>query len=171
MSDLLIAAFSDEFKAEEVRLDLLKMEKAHLADLEDAVVLIRTRKDKVKLHHVSHPTLSAAMAGGLVGTLMGVILVNPVFSVLGFVEGSAIGAATRFTDHVGIDKSFLQQLADHLQPGTSALCILVRENLDKVLAELDKFNAQVFKTTVSHEDEKELEAKLEAVKSEMEQDK
>lgn len=168
MPELVVAAFGDVHKAEEVRLDLLKMEKAHLADLEDAVVLLRTRKGKVKLHHMSHPTLSGAMAGGLVGALMGVILLNPVFSVLGFVEGSAIGAASRFADHMGIEKEFLKQLADHLQPNTSALCILVQGNLDKVLDELGKFDAKVFRTSMQHKDEQELEAKLEAVKSEVE---
>lgn len=169
MPELLVAAFGDVHKAEEVRLDLLKMEKAHLADLEEAVVLLRTRKGRVKLHHMSHPTLSGAMAGGLVGALMGVILLNPAFSVLGFVEGSAIGAATRFTDHVGIEKEFLKQLADHLQPNTSALCMLVEGNLDKVLEELDKFGAKIFRSSMLHKDKAELEAKLEAVKREMEE--
>ncbi len=167
MPDLVIAAFADKLKAEEVRLELLKMEKDHLADLEEAAVLIRNQKGKVKIHHVSHPAWSGALAGGLVGSLMGVLLLNPVFSVLGLAEGSAIGAATRFTSDLGVEKDFLKQLADHLQPDTSALCILVREHLDKVLDELGKFDAKVFKTTVRHQDEGMLLAELDALKSEM----
>ena len=43
MSELVVAVFGDEFKAEEVRLELRKKEAAHLIDLEDAVVLVRNR--------------------------------------------------------------------------------------------------------------------------------
>lgn len=43
MSELVVAVFEDLVKAEEVRLDLLKMDKEHLADLEDAVVLVRKK--------------------------------------------------------------------------------------------------------------------------------
>ena len=43
MSELVVTVFDDEYNAEEVRLHLRKKEAEHLADLEDAVVLVRTK--------------------------------------------------------------------------------------------------------------------------------
>ena len=40
MSDLIVVGYDDMFKAEEVRLKLLKMQKEYLVDLEDAVVAV-----------------------------------------------------------------------------------------------------------------------------------
>jgi uncharacterized membrane protein len=39
MSDLIAVAFNDEFKAEQVRLDLLKIRHKHLVELEEAAVV------------------------------------------------------------------------------------------------------------------------------------
>jgi len=47
MSDLLVILFDDEFKAEEVRLDLLKRQNEHLVDLDDAVVVVMKKMVKV----------------------------------------------------------------------------------------------------------------------------
>ena len=71
MSELIVTVFANEFRAEEVRLDLLKMQHEHLVDLEDAVVLVRNRRGKVKLHHMSHLTIEGAVSGGFLGTLFG----------------------------------------------------------------------------------------------------
>ena len=43
-------ASDDQFKAEEVRLSLMKMQKDYLIDLEDAVVAVKDQKGKVRLH-------------------------------------------------------------------------------------------------------------------------
>ena len=71
MSDLIVAVFDDEFKAERVRLDLLQMQHNHLVDLEEAAVVLHKKDGKVKLHHVTHFTFPLALGGGFVGTLAG----------------------------------------------------------------------------------------------------
>lgn len=156
MSDLLVILFDDEIKAEEVRLDLLKRQDEHLFDLEDVIVLVMNKKGKTSLHHVTHLTLGGAVAGGFLGTLLGVILLNPVFAALGLTAGVALGAASGSSTHLGIDEAFMKELAGHLKPGTSALGVLVREALGEVLEELKKFNGRVFQTSLSQEDEARL---------------
>lgn len=165
MSDLVVAVFDNELKAEEVRLDLRKKKADHLADLEDAVVLVRTKDGKVKLHHMSHFTVGGVLTGGVMGSLLGVLLMNPVFAVLGLAAGAVVGGISGAMTHVGIDEDFMKDLADHLKPGTSALCILVREHLAAVLEEVRAFKGKVLHTPLLHTDEAKLKATLEKIKA------
>ena len=107
MSDLVVTVFNDEFKAEEVRLDLRKKEEAHLVDVEDSVVLVRDKEGKVKLHHMSHFTIGGAMGGGFLGTLFGVLLLNPVFAILGLATGVVVGGVSGAMSHIGINEDFI----------------------------------------------------------------
>jgi uncharacterized membrane protein len=166
MSDLVVTVFDDEFKAEQVRLDLRKKQAEHLADLEDAVVLVRTREGKVKFHHMSHFTIGGALSGGVLGSLLGVLLMNPVFAVLGLAAGVVVGGISGAMSHVGIDEDFMSDLARHLKPGTSALCILVRDHLERVLEEVKSFKGKVLHTPLLHTDEAKLKAALEEIKAE-----
>ena len=80
MSDLVISVFDEEFRAEQVRIDLLKKGRDHLDVFEDAVLLQRTATDHVKLHHFSHLTLGGFIGGGFLGSLPGIMLLNPVLA-------------------------------------------------------------------------------------------
>lgn len=51
MSDLIVVVFEGELKAEEVRLDLMKLQHRHLVDVGSAVVAVRRQTGKVRLHH------------------------------------------------------------------------------------------------------------------------
>jgi len=163
MSNLVIVVFGDEFKAEEIRLELVKMDYEHLAELEDAVVVVRSKKGKVKLLHMTHLTLEGAVAGGFLGMLLGVILLNPVFAILGMATGVAVGGTSGSLEHLGIREDFIHSLAEHLRPGTSALCMIVSEHLDEVMEALGKFNGKIFQSSLLHDDEAELLKALESV--------
>ena len=165
MSELVVTVFGDEFKAEEVRLDLRKKQAAHLADVEDSVVLVRTMKGKVKLHHMTHLTIGGALGGGFLGTLFGLMLMNPIFAILGLAAGTVVGGVSGAMSHVGVDEDFMQDLAEHLRPGTSALCMLVREHPEGVLDELKPFGGKLLHTSLLHTDEAKLKAALEAIKT------
>ena len=166
MSDLLAVAFNDVFKAEQVRLDLLQMEHDHLVDLEEAAVVIHKKDGKVKLHHVSHFTLPLALSGGFVGTLVGLILINPVVALFGLVAGTGLGAAIGTLKEVGVDEKFMKDLGSHLKPGTSALFIVAKKGKpEAILKELGKFGGKVLQTSLKHDDEAKLRAALHAVKS------
>ena len=47
MSDLIAIAYDDQFKAEEVRLTLAKLQAEYLIELEDAAVVIKTEDRKL----------------------------------------------------------------------------------------------------------------------------
>ena len=52
MSTLAVIGYDDQFKADEVRLALVKMQNDYLIDLADAVVAVKDQKGKVRLHQV-----------------------------------------------------------------------------------------------------------------------
>jgi len=162
MSDLIVVAYDDEHKAEEVRLQLIKMQQEYLVDLEDAVVATRDNAGKVKLHQIYNLTAAGALGGGFWGALIGLIFLSPF---LGFVIGAAAGAAGGALSDVGINDDFMKQLAGTLKPGSSALFVLVRKMTpDKVLEKLQGTGGKVLRTSLSHENEAKLQAALDAAR-------
>ena len=134
MRNLIVVVYDTEFKAEEVRLDFIKMQKSYLVSLEDAVIAEKKPNGKIKLHQMYNLTASGAVGGGFWGTLIGLIFMNPL---LGLVVGAGAGAVAGALSDVGINDNFMKQLAEKLTPGTSALFVLVDSTLtDKVLDEL-----------------------------------
>ncbi len=166
MSELIAVAFAGEFKAEQVRLDLLQMQHKHLVDLEEAAVVVHKKDGKVKLHHVTHFTIPVAIGGGFVGSLVGLILINPVLALFGFLAGTGLGAVVGSVKEIGIDEKFMKDLGSHLKPGTSALFIVAKKaKPEAILKELEKFKGKVLQTSLKHDDENKLRAALDAVKS------
>ena len=162
MSTLVVIEYDDEFKAEEVRLMLQKMQKDYLIDMEDAVVVVKDQKGKIKLHQMYSLTAAGAAGGGFWGALIGLIFLNPI---LGMAAGAAAGAISGALSDVGIDDKFMKELAGALHPGTSALFVLVRKATpDKVLEELKGTGGTILKTSLSHDDEAKLQAALSAAK-------
>ena len=73
MSTLVVIGYDDQFKADEVRLKLLKMQKGYLIDMEDAVVAVKDEKGKVSLRQAVNLTATGAVSGGFWGALIGLI--------------------------------------------------------------------------------------------------
>src|SRR5262245_12686832 len=73
MSNLVAVVFPDETTAFEMRAALLKMQKEHLIQLEDSVVVTRDAKGKVKLDQAVNLTKAGAIGGGFWGMLIGLI--------------------------------------------------------------------------------------------------
>jgi len=172
MSNLIAVAFDDEFKAEQVRLDLLQMQHEHLMDLEEAAVVIHKKDGQVKLHHVSHFTVPLAVGGGFVGSLVGLIIINPVLALFGLVAGTGLGAAIGALKEIGIDEKFMKDLGSHLKPGTSALFIVSKKaKPEAILKELGTFGGKVLQTSLKHDDEAKLRTALAAVEAETKTEK
>jgi len=162
MSTLVAIEYDDQFKAEEVRLSLMKMQKDYLIDLEDAVVAVKDQKGKVRLHQAVNLTAAGALSGGFWGSLIGLIFLNPL---LGMAMGATAGAVGGALTDVGIDDKFMKELAATMKPGSSTLFVLVKKvTPDKVLEEIKGTGGKILKTSLSHEDEAKLQAALSAAK-------
>ena len=164
MADLIVVSFDDEFKAEQVRLDLMRMQHDHLIDLEEAAVVVHKAGGGVRLHHNQHLTVPGLLSGGFVGTLAGLMLFNPVLTVFGMVAGAAVGAVVGALKDVGIHDDFMKEIASHLKPGTSALFILAKKaRPEKIVQELKAYGGKILQTSLSHNDETRLRAALDKV--------
>jgi uncharacterized membrane protein len=161
MSTLVAVVFDDLTTAFEMRTALMKMQKEHLIDLEDSVVVTKDAKGKTKLDQATDLTYSGAIGGGFWGMLIGLIFLNPL---LGAALGATAGAVTaRFTD-IGLNNQMMKDLAQSFKPGSSALFILVRRATpDKVIAGLKEFagKGRVFQTSLNKDDEAKLREALE----------
>ena len=157
MSDLIVVGFKDEFKADEVMSELRRLQSEYLVDLEDAAVVIRNQEGKVKIKQAQELVVSGAIGGGYWGLLLGVIFFNPIFALIGAGAGALSGALS----DIGINDDFMRDLGSTIEPGTSAIFVLIRKSTpDRVLADLSKFEGKVLRTSLSKEDEAKLQAAL-----------
>lgn len=162
MSDLIVIAYEDQFKAEEMRLQLLKLQNEYLIDLEDAVVATKRPDGKIKLNQAINLPAAGAMSGSLWGTLIGCLFFSPLF---GMAAGAAAGAISGALTDIGINDDFMKSVAANLKPGTSALFILVRKvTADKVLEAIKGTGGTVLQTSLTHDEEHKLQDALNAAK-------
>ena len=157
MSDLIVVGFKDEFKADEVMSELRRLQSEYLVDLEDAAVVIRNQDGKVKIKQAQELVAAGAVSGSYWGILLSVLFFNPIFALVGAAAGALSGALA----DIGIDDNFMRDLGSTIEPGTSAIFVLVRKSTpDRVLADLSKFEGKVLRTSLSKEDEAKLQAAL-----------
>jgi uncharacterized membrane protein len=162
MSELIVAGFKGEFTADEVLLDLFKLEQVHLLDLEDAAVASRKKDGTIKIRHTNILPLAEAAAGSGVGLVIGTMLLNPVMcTLIGGVVGAALGETVKILKDIGIKDEFIGDIAETLKPNKSAIFILIRESVpDKIVEELAKYKAKLLRTTLSPAKEAELKSIL-----------
>ncbi len=159
MSELIVVGFDNELKADEVLHKLGQMQKEHLVDLDDAVVVIKNEKGKVKVKQSYDLVTSGALSGGFWGSLIGLLFLHPL---LGVAAGLASGALSGALTDIGVDDEFIKDLGKTIEPSTSALFLLVRKATpDKVLEELRPYGGKLLRTSLSKSDEASLKAALE----------
>ena len=98
------------------------------------------------------------------GALIGFLFLNPL---LGIVAGAGLGAATGEVGDFGISHRFMNELATHLKPGSSALFIpLKKEAVDETLRALGNSDGVVLSTDLKLEDEYQMEKLFEEMTAE-----
>jgi len=160
MSTLVAIAYPDKSTADEVVATLSRLQTEHLISLEDAVVVARDDKGKVKLHQSNKLAAGGAVGGALWGGLIGLIFFMPLLgAAIGGATGAAAGAATDF----GVDDSFMKDLGRKLQPGGAAVFVLVRQSTpDKVLPRISQYGGDVIHSSLSQDAEETLQEALRA---------
>jgi len=158
MSNLIVVAYPDEYRAAEVLAALRRLRKEYLIDLDDACYVTKDAGGKIKLHQNTSLTGAGAAWGGLWGILIGLLFFVPF---LGLAIGAGLGALSGRLSDYGIDDKFAKQLAATLKPNTSAIFMLVRHSTpDKVVPELSQYGGTILQTSLPKETEAKLQAAL-----------
>ena len=158
MSNLVVVAYPDEFRAAEVLASLRRLNKEYLIDLDDACYVTKDARGKIKLHQNTSLTGAGAAWGGMWGMLIGLLFFVPF---VGLALGAGLGALSGKLADYGIDDKFAKQIAETMQPNTSAIFVLIRKSTpDKVVPEIAKFGGTVLQTSLPKETEEKLQEAL-----------
>jgi uncharacterized membrane protein len=154
MSSLIVLTFGSETGAEQALATIGDLQRQQLITLEDAATVRRGMDGKPKVKQANSLVGAGAWGGAFWGMLIGLLFFMPW---LGLAVGAVTGAlAGKFSDY-GIDDNFIKQVEQKLQPGTSALFLMVRQvTLDKVLDALRPLQPEVLQTSLSAEQEQKL---------------
>ncbi|HEY0137947.1 MAG TPA: DUF1269 domain-containing protein [Nannocystis sp.] len=164
MSQLIVVGYPDLTRAQQVLATVWRMEKEHLVDLEDAAIVTRTEKGRVRLIQTQDVAASGIVGGSFLGLMIGLLFLNPI---LGLVVGSASGALAGWMSDVGVSDDFMRELGKQLAPGSAALFILVRRGApDRIVEELAPHGGTLLRTNLSRHDENELRALIERIQAE-----
>ncbi len=160
MATLVAIGYPDEGTAERARETVSGLEADLVIQADQVAAISRDKEGKYHVH-TTHGGASAgggAMWGGFWGLLFGLLFFIPF---AGLAVGAGMGALFGHFGEKGIDKAFQDQVREHLQPGTSALFMVIEHvTPDKATAALQQYGGTVIKTSLSEEDTKKLQEAL-----------
>lgn len=156
MSELIVFAFPSETGASEMDETIHQLKKEELMVLADAATVVRKPDGKIKVKQATNLVGAGAVGGAFWGMLIGFLFWVPW---LGLAIGAVTGAITGKLSDYGINDDFIKEVGETIQPGGSALFLLISKwTEDKSLEKLNKFNATIVRTSLSKEEELKLKA-------------
>jgi uncharacterized membrane protein len=141
---LVVLSFDDEQQAAEALRALRGQQGAGVIHLNDTAVVT---KDQAGSVHASGEFSSATEIGAVGGGTLGLMLAF-MFPVAGIALGAAGGAAVGALLDKGVDRKFVKEVGDSLQPGTSALFLVFDQANPAVMQVLHPFHGRVIQTTL-----------------------
>ena len=158
MSDLIAIAYPDETTADAAADEARQLARDLIIQPDAIAVITRDKEGNYHTHTNHHLVGGGATWGMFWGLLFGLLFFIPVF---GMAIGAGMGALMGKITKSGIDKEFQDQVRDKLQPGTSALFLMVEKvTPDKAVEAMSKYGGTVIKTSLSKEGEQELQDAL-----------
>ena len=158
MAELIAIGYPDEKTAEEAAREVTRLADQLIIEPEAVAVISRDPKGRFHVKTMHHEVATGATWGMFWGLLFGVLFFVPV---LGLAVGAALGALMGVVTKLELGDEFQRQVRDLLQPGTSAVFMIVEKmTTDKALAALSQFGGTVLKPSLSKEAEEEIQQAL-----------
>jgi uncharacterized membrane protein len=158
MSDLIAIGYRDETTALAAQREAERLARDLIIQPDAIAAIVRDREGRFKVTTNHHAVAGRASWGMFWGLLFGLLFFVPF---LGMAVGAGLGALFGKLEKSGIDARFQAQVRDMLQPGTSALFLVVEKiTTDKAVTALGRYGGVVLKTSLSKEAEQELQAAL-----------
>ena len=158
MADFLAVTFDDAEDATKALRNVRAIQGTDRVGLEDTAVVLKDADGKVTIHNeMSSGTETGAVIGAALGGLLFV-----VFPVAGLIGGAVAGGLVGRSAAPGIDEKFVNEVADDLPPGGSALFLQIKPNSDTglIVRALGDFKGRVRQTSLPDEVEKALDDSL-----------
>ena len=158
MADLIAIAYPDETTAVEAADEARRLAKDLIIEADAIAVITRDKEGNYHTQTTHHLVGAGATWGMFWGLLFGLLFFIPVF---GMAVGAGLGALMGKVTKSGVDKEFQDQVRGLIQPGTSALFLMVEKvTPDKAIEAMSKYGGTVIKTSLSKEGEAELQEAL-----------
>ncbi len=160
MATLVAIGYPDEGTAEQARQTVQGLEAELIIQADQVAAISRDAQGKyhVTTTHGGQSAGGGAVWGGFWGMLFGLLFFIPF---LGFAVGAGLGALFGHLGENAIDKQFQDEVRDYVQPGTSALFMIIEKATpDKAITALGKYGGTVFRTSLSEEDTAKLQEAL-----------
>ncbi|MDX1611245.1 MAG: DUF1269 domain-containing protein, partial [Candidatus Thermoplasmatota archaeon] len=121
-------------------------------------VVTRNAKGRTKVKQATNLVGAGAVGGAFWGALIGIFFLMPL---AGMAIGAIVGAITGKFGDVGINDEFIEEVGAAVQPGGSALFLLIRSmNEERFMKEVKPFEPQVVRTNLTTEEEANLRRAL-----------
>ena len=158
MADLIAIGYPDQATADAAAAEAQRLARDLIIQPDAIAVIVRDKEGGYHVHTNHHAVSAGATWGMFWGFLFGLLFFIPVF---GMAIGAGMGALMGKLSKTSIDKQFQEQVRDMLQPGTSALFLVVEKvTPDKAVEAMSKYGGTVLKSSLSKESENELQEAL-----------
>ena len=158
MADLIAIGYPDEATADDAAAEARRLAKDLIIEPDAIAVIVRDQEGKYHTHTSHHMVGGGATWGMFWGVLFGLLFFVPV---LGMAVGAGLGAIMGKISKSGVDKAFQDQVRGMLQPGTSALFLMVEKvTPDKAIDAMSRYGGTVLKTSLTKEGEADLQNAL-----------
>jgi len=154
-----VITFDDETEAVNARQSLREAQKHGYLELGDAVTIVKGQDGKVK---VKDELDKGVAIGALGGSFLGLLISGIFFPITGLVLGALGGGLVGKMVGMGVDKKFIKEVSEALQPGTSAIFLVVREEyLSYMIAAFEPYQGKIYHTSLPEDAEQSLHQALE----------
>jgi len=166
--DLIVVGYKGTQRASEVLNELRKLDENWTIDLEDAVSAYRTDDGQLRIDQSVQATRGqGADLGVLVGGMLGALIAAPFTggmsaaaaatalgagAATGGLAGAGVGAedATDFKNKYGISDDFIDQVGRVINPGESAVFVLLRTGQpDVVIEKFRGYGGRILRTNLT----------------------
>jgi uncharacterized membrane protein len=163
LADLIAIGYPDETTASIAAQEAERLSSELILQPDAIAVIVRDKSGKYHVTTNHNPVAGGATWGMFWGLLFGLLFFVPV---LGIAIGAGLGALMGKLEKAGIDKQFQDQVKDMVQPGTSALFLVIdKATPDKAVAAMKKYGGTVLKSSLSQSAEAELQSALHGVEA------
>jgi uncharacterized membrane protein len=158
MATLVAIGYPDEATAEAAADEARQLSRDLIIQPDAIAVIVRDNEGKYHVHTSHHAVGAGATWGMFWGFLFGLLFFIPVF---GMAVGAGMGALMGKLTKTSIDREFQDQVRDLVKPGTSALFLMLEKATpDKAIEAMSKYGGTVLKTSLSKQDEQDLQEAL-----------